>query len=204
MFRIREEDGAVHGPHWEFTEGEPGPQGHRPTNVTARFLNDCQNELVNTVEASGQSLSATDQAQLARAITYFSLRGADQVVVGEGGHFASLTEAVASAPARSSILVVSSQIIAAPIPVRKEFISVRFRWGVTVGSSDPDIHHIFSVYGNGFRLQDLHTEGFSHLVSCENPPLDFMFIGNSTLRGGRGAVLGTQPHFLDLSTFVTY
>ena len=201
MFRIREEDGAVNGPKWEFSEGMPGPQGHRPTNITARYLNDLQNELANAVEASGQALDQADQRQLTKSIR----RSMDQIVVGTEGHFTSLQDAVNAASPRTSIFVVSNVTIEEPITIARPFISVRFRWGVEVikspGMTAP---HIFEVSANGFLLEGLHTEGFAQLVKFSTPAPKFAFIRNSTLKGGQAPTTGGTPQYLDLSTVVLY
>ena len=199
MFRVRPEEGAVSGPKWEFTGGDP-LHGVLPTVVSAAWLSDVQNEIVNAVEASGQALAESDQTQLHNAI----MRGGDEIVVGPGGHYQTLQEAVAAAGPRSSILVTATQTILAAIAIREEFISIKFRWGKTVARGQPDIHNIFSVYANGFRLEDLHARDFKYLIWCDNPPPTFAFIRNSTLKDGNGAVMGTPPPFLDLSTFITY
>lgn len=203
MFRVRPEEGAISGPKWEFTGGDP-LHGVLPTVVSAAWLSDVQNEIVNAVEASGQELAQNDQMQLHKAILRGGARGADEIVVGPGGHFQTLQEAVAVAGPRSSILVMATQTILAAIAIREEFISIKFRWGKTVVRGGPDIHNVFSVYANGFRLEDLHVTDFKYLIWCDNPPPTFAFIRNSTVKDGSGAVMGTTPSFLDLSSFINY
>ena len=197
LYRVRPEEGAVNG---EFTGGDP-LHGVLPTVISAEFLNNVQNELVNAVEGLGQTLDPLNQRQLLSAIT----RTAADIVVGPNGHFATLIEAAAAAKARTAIVVVSEQKITTPVKIDKEFVSISFRWGVPV-VKDPAMHEdfIFDVSKEGFRLDGLHTEGFKSFVSFLQPPPRFAFIRNSTLKGGTTAATGGTPPFFDLSTVVMY
>ena len=198
MQRVRPEEGAVGGPKWEFGGGDPR-LGIESTIISHTWLNGVQNEVVNAVEGSGQLLQADDQTQLKKAI----LRAADQIVVGPGGHYEWLSDALQHVKPHSSILVVSDSKLTAPLKVTEEFVSISFRWGTRL-VRDPAMtdDFIFDVSKDGFRLSGLNAEGFKHLVRFSEPPPQFAFIRTTTLKGGTTAVIGGTPLYLDLSSVV--
>ena len=210
MFRIQEKDGAINGPNWQFTEGTPGPGGHQPTRITAKLLNDVQDELINLVEEAALKPSATDQSQVIAAVNVLAgwmadRRTTERYVVGAGGHFGSITEAVAAVPAGSSILVAQTHEIVQPVKIEKDFIAITFRWGTRLSRGQfMNQDYMFEVSKDGFLLDGLNAEGFKQLVKFSQPPPRFAFIRNSTLKGGTAPTTGGTPQFLDLSTVVVF
>ena len=210
MYRIQAKDGAIGGPKWRFSEGEPGPSGHPPTRLAAAWLNTVQEELINLVEKAGIEPSLTDETQILNAVRLITALAIDarlshRIVVGPGGHFARLADAVTGIRERTSILVTATEEISQPIKVDAEFVAISFRWGATLTrAAAMTADHMFEVSKNGLLLEGLNAEGFKNFVKFSQPAPVFAFLRNVTLKGGAAPTTGGTPTYLDPSTIILY
>lgn len=200
MIRVKTEDAAVNG---RFTDGDPHLEKMDATRVAAYWLNGVQEELVNTVLASGQKLDESKEFQLAAAVRRAS--GFDRVIdakafVGRNeqeqkalkgaGYYKTLAALQDAKPGDAIKVKNLDQVsVSAPIEINVPNLQLIFSPNIVMEPAEGTAEHAFKIVSDGVQMFDVRTKGFKFpfLVDIKMPAY-----GNGLLFLDRCIASGSQ------------